>query len=409
MRIETIAIGDELLTGKTSDTNSTFVGDALFREGFELAQTTVIPDNVSVIKDTLSEVAHRAQFAVVFGGLGPTSDDKTAEVVRSVLGGGLVEHPESLEKLKTYYSRRGRALNAPSLKQVLYPERAEPLPNSVGMAPGFQCRIEDCEFAFLPGVPEEMKAMFVQFVMPCLRSRLGKDNSSLLSHSWRCLGVWESELQRIMNPIEAKLPGNAWLGYRTRYPENHLTLYVKGATAVQKSILENIKQQIGPLISEWTYSQKDEELEQIVVQQLKAQGKRLAFVESATGGLTTQRITRVAGASEVLWGGLVTYAFEAKKVLLGLELARPEDAVSASCSKALAEAVKRVSRCAIAAAVTGYAEPSLGTPESPEGTFYLCVMGTRILERKIHLPGRPRLDQQWAASCYLLDLIRQTL
>ena len=146
--IETIAIGDELLTGKISDTNTTWVADQLFKAGLRLSRVSVIADETSQIHATLRERSVEAEWGVVFGGLGPTSDDKTAAAVAGLLGCELIADPPSEERMRVNYERLGRPITPQALKQVLYPRAAKPLPNPRGMAPGFSCEIGKCRFYF---------------------------------------------------------------------------------------------------------------------------------------------------------------------------------------------------------------------------------------------------------------------
>ena len=411
MHIETLAIGDELLTGKIADTNSAFVADTLFRRGFRLERVTVVPDSTPTIQNALKECAVRSDFVLCFGGLGPTSDDKTAACVAELLGGGLAVHAPSDEKLRASLQKRGLPVTQQTLKQVLYPERANPILNEKGMAPGFHCSLGGCRFYFMPGVPSEMKAMFTDSILPEILSAVAAvgDSERILSHVWKCLNITESELQRVMDPIEAALPPNAWLGYRTRFPENHLTLYFRQPESADRSVFEQWQEQIRAILKTRCYTEEDKELEQLVLERLARLGYKVAFAESCTGGLTAQRLSRIGGASDWLWGGYISYRVEAKDAMLGVKVPNPEAAVSAQCTRELAEQTKRRSGCEVAAAITGYMGPTGGTPSDPLGTVYLCVSGKRNLEKRVNLLIRERSDGQWGAATHLLNLLREYL
>lgn len=402
-RIETIAIGDELLTGRISDTNSTFISDELFKMGMRLQRISVIPDDFPVIESQIRESAKRAELVICFGGLGPTSDDKTAEAVSKVIGGGVSEHEASKERLLKFYEARGREVTSQALKQILYPTNAEPLLNTAGMAPGFHCRIEKCDFYFLPGVPREMKTIFFEHIKP----RLIADAAEIETRIFRCIGIWESELQKRMDAVEATLPKDAWLGYRTRFPENHLTLY--GRKELGAQFFDETGGIIREILKPWTYTESHRELEELIFERLKETAQTLAFAESCTGGLAAQRMTRVSGASDVIWGGVTVYQSGAKAKLLDVVLANPLDAVSAETSRKLAENLKKKSGCSVAAAVTGYLGPAGGTDVAPLGTIYLAVLGRTLIEKKMELPNRPREEGQWGASTYLLHLIYEAI
>ncbi len=413
-RIETIAIGDELLTGRIADTNSAYVAGRLFPRGQRLDRITVVADDESQMRTAFSEAAARAQVVICFGGLGPTSDDKTAAVAARFLNSTLIEDAASLERLHAFLKARGRPETPQVRKQIQLPRGARPLLNSVGLAPGFAFAVGETDFYFLPGVPAEMKVMFSDFVLPELEQRLvAAGAETLFSHTWKCLGIPESELQRRMDATEAALPPQAYLGYRTRFPENHLTLYwrspviarsPKGDEATPPEFLQQADA-ISHLVAEWAYTDEELELEDLILRELKGTGKTVAFAESCTGGLCAQRMTRVPGASENVWGSAVVYQVDAKRVLLGVEAGSPEDAVSADCSRRLAENLKARSGCDIAAAVTGYLGPSGGTDQDPVGTIYICVVGEVMIERRITHPGLNREASGWGASTYVLNEI----
>jgi len=209
-KIETLAIGDELLVGKIADTNSQFVGRQLFNLGLRLSRETVVADEISEIIAGLKESAGRSKAVIVFGGLGPTSDDRTAESVAKLLDCKLVEDVPSKVRLFSVLKKRGRDVTPVILKQVLYPEATKTIPNLKGLAIGFYFTMGNCTLFFLPGVPMEMEAMFQESVLPELKNIF--QCSKLWSHTWRCLGLHESQVQEAMNPVEKRLPEGCYLG-----------------------------------------------------------------------------------------------------------------------------------------------------------------------------------------------------
>ncbi len=397
LRVETVAIGDELLTGRIADTNSAFVGSQLFQCGLRLDATQTVADDPREMERLLLDRSKAADFLVCFGGLGPTSDDRTAKTVAEILGVELVEDPSSKQKLLQRIQSRGRALTPQLLKQVVYPNNAEVIPNDVGLAPGFRCELGKATLFFLPGVPAEMRPMFLRSVLPHLQSKMG--GQKLLSATWKCLGLAESELQRCMDPIEAELPAGAFLGYRTKFPENHLTLYWRASPAD----FPIFKGKIHEILAPFAYTDREAELEELVVEQLKAKGRSLAFAESCTGGLGSQRITQVPGSSLSFFGGAVVYQSRAKKALLGVALRDEKDAVSAECTLSLAKSLKERSGCNIVAAITGYMGPGGGTVSDPIGTVYIAVLGATERQKRLLLYGLDRQANQWAASTFLLS------
>ncbi len=401
--IETLAIGDELLTGKIADTNSAFIAARLFELGIRLHRSSVVADDESEIVDVLGAVSKRSRVAIVFGGLGPTSDDKTAEVVTRLIGGSLTVHEPSRQRLIRFMADRKREINATVLKQVNYPEKAEPILNPEGLAPAFTVQWQGCRFYFLPGVPIEMKAIWTSAIQSQL-VELHKETGAagVLHHGWRLLGIPESEVQRLMDPVEAALPPGVWLGYRTHFPENHLVLYVSSASKDAPHLLEAYTQKITPLVAPFLYTEEEKDLEVLIHDLLKAKNKTLALAESCTGGLASYRLTKIPGLSAHFWGSEVVYQMAAKNAVFGLGLTREEQTVSADCSKHLAEALFKKSGCDVVAAITGYLGPAGGTEENPPGTLYIHVKSkTHGVSSRFSVMVRDRERAQWGAATYL--------
>lgn len=409
--IETLAIGDELLTGKIADTNSAHVGQVLFENGFRLSRQNVIPDEKKAIQSSINEISKRAKTAICFGGLGPTSDDITAVAVAELLKTDLETNEVAKTRLLTYLKSRQRKVTEQTLKQVLIPQGTEVIPNEAGLAPGFHFSYQGCHFFFLPGVPDEMKPMLAQSVLPKVVS-LAPSQGQVESWVWRCIGIVESELQRLMVPIEKSLPSGMWLGYRTRFPENYLYLYcMDEMEESRKNKIQEWKSKIEPLVASYCYGNAEKDLEEWVFHLLQEQKKKAVFAESCTGGLVVQRLTRVPGASDWIWGGFVTYQIQAKDSILGVVLEKNEDAVSAECSLNLARNALHKSDCDVALAVTGYMGPTGGTGECPIGTVFIAVVDKKgkIFQEKIQLPPRPRAALQWGASSFALNTLRKFL
>ena len=408
---ETLAIGDELLTGKVTDTNSTFIAGELFQLGIRLHRSTVVADDEEEMIDALNTIAGRCKVAVVFGGLGPTSDDKTAAVVAKLIGAKLVQHAPSLTRLNQFMAERKREVTATNLKQVLYPDKGRAILNPVGLAPAFCVQLKECRLYFMPGVPLEMKGIWNETVKKEVAELHHSSGAvSVKHHGWRLLGIPESEVQRLMDPVEALLPKGAWLGYRTHFPENHLVLYVSSATAQADSVFQTFRVKIAPLVAPFVYSEQEKELEVLIHEALKEQKLTLALAESCTGGLASSRLTRYPGLSDHYWGSEVVYMRQAKNDLFGLGLTHDEQTVSAETTQRLAEALFKKSQASITAAITGYLGPTGGTAESPVGTVFTYVKkGNYGQGARFQLALRDRERAQWGAATYLFHEILKSL
>lgn len=406
--IETIAIGDELLCGRTSDTNSTFVASRVAALGARLAHISVVADIDEDIREVLESRSKRATSILVFGGLGPTSDDRTAQVVAHWLGCELVENAEMRDRIEAVCRQRNRAVTAEILKQCRMPKDATPLPNPAGLAVGFRIRQGDCELFFLPGVPEEMRAMFDAHVFPVLEAEcLG---ARLWVQRWSCLGIPESELQRQMSPLENRLPSTIRVGYQTQFPENHLFLYGQGTDAPPEH-WERYCREVEERIGRWVYSRDDRSLEKVLLDELAQRNQSLVLTESCTGGLIASRLTSIPGSSKTLWGSFVVYQNGAKDRMLGVRLARASDAVSAPCSRSLSENALKKSGATWSIAVTGYMGPTAEGDPEPAGTAYIAIRGPKDLEQRVQIPDLGRVKNRWGMSTHclatLLDCVRR--
>lgn len=405
LRVDTLAIGDELLVGRISDTNSTYVAAEFFKIGVRLRRTTVIEDRIDVILATLKDLSEQTDVVISFGGLGPTSDDLTAEAVAKLLNCEIIESPAARARIEELCRIRKRELTPQLLKQAKYPEAATPILNNKGLAVGFLAVIGKCRCFFFPGVPDEMKSMFPS-ALRYVEERSAEGGDVLRFKRWKCLGVAESELQRHMDPIEKALPKNMWLGYQTKFPENHLTLYCRCAPeqAIDEALGEWPKR-IRGIVDKWAYTEDDKELEHLVIEALRAKSQKLVLVESCTGGTAARRLTDVPGSSDVFWGSFVSYQIDAKAKMLGVKLEKPEQGVAREVTRWLAQSALQKSGCDYVAAVTGYMGPTGGTATDPIGTVYLCAGDKDLEETKIQLVDMGRTKNQWAATTHLLAVL----
>ena len=409
-RIETLAIGDELLTGTVSDSNSTFLARQLDSYGTPLAATHVVPDDGTAIRAALTAREGRCDVLVCFGGLGPTSDDRTVDAAARWLDCAVDYETVARKKMETRYHDRGLPITDTALRQVRYPTAALAVENPRGLAPAFAVERSGTWFVFLPGVPMEMEAIIEGSVIPHLvtRHRLVAG----LRRTWRCIGIGESQLQEALSGVESRIAstnGALRLGYRTVFPENHVTLYAPTA-AYLAAELATVRDAIDQRLAEWTYSTDGQTLEATVAGTLLKNGTRVAFAESCTAGRLAARLTTVPQSCKFFWGGWVVYDVDAKRSMLGVSVSL-EEAVSARTSALLAVAARDKANAEHGVAVTGYLGPDPGTEASPAGTSYVAVAGPEgllVQERFFH-PHHVREQAQWAASARALDLLRRTL
>ncbi|HEY7318398.1 MAG TPA: competence/damage-inducible protein A [Candidatus Binatia bacterium] len=367
-----LSTGDELTTGKVVDTNAAAIADRLFAVGMDVAAVLTVPDHREKLSWALSEARQLGDIIIGTGGLGPTVDDLTTEVVAEFLGRQLLEHQQTVDNLKRRFGARGIAWTANNLKQALLPEGATIVPNPIGTAPGFRLATgPDKWLIWLPGVPQEMAAMLNETVMPWLaQQRAGAQQ--ITACTFKVYGLTESKLDELVKGVE--LGSDAKLSFRAHYPDLTLRLTVKGG-AERAEVLARLKDYIHKALGSFIYFEGDATLEEVVGQLLLAKQKTLALAESCTGGYISHRITRIPGSSTYYYGGAVTYSNDAKIRFLGVKPATLETygAVSRETSLEMSRGIRERTGAGIGLSVTGIAGPSGGSAEKPVGTVWISI------------------------------------
>lgn len=402
--VELLATGDELLTGQITDTNSVWIMDRLWDLGVMTRRKTLVGDDRDDLLAAIGETTARADLVVMSGGMGPTEDDLTAEVVAGALGVPLELHEPSLAAIRERFERLGREMTPNNAKQARFPRGATVIPNRFGTAPGFAVRLGRAELVALPGVPVEYRGLCEEFVLPRLASRLG---AVIASRIVKLFAVPESHADQRMRPVmDDPAFAGVRFGYRAHWPEIHVKWAVQGADADARAdaILARVRGVFGDAI----FAEGKGEMAQGVVERLAARGERVAVAESCTGGLVAQSLTSVAGSSAVFDLGVVAYADDVKRGVLGVppELLAAHGAVSEPVARALADGVRRVGRATWGIGITGIAGPTGGTPEKPVGTVHVALAGpggTQAVHR-VHRGDRRRVRE---TTCYeALNLLR---
>ncbi|HHU63560.1 MAG TPA: competence/damage-inducible protein A [Clostridiales bacterium] len=372
MNGEIISVGTELLLGQIANTNAQYISQALSKIGVNVYFHTVVGDNPQRIKDCFKRAYDRSDLVIITGGLGPTSDDITKEVLAEFFGVPLVINEECERNIKEFFKKIGKPCTANNLKQAYILQGATVIPNNNGTAPGILYKKNEKLFFLLPGPPDEMKGMIDRFVLPYLAK---SNNSIIKSKVLKIIGIGESSVEEMLkdiitsqkNPTIAPLAGGGEVTIRiTAKAENEEEgniLIKETEHLIRKRLKNNI------------YGQDDDTIEQVVVNELKALGYMLSIAESCTGGLVANLITNVPGASHIFDRGFITYSNESKVELLGVprEIIEKNGAVSPQTAKAMAEGLLSRTSSNMALAVTGIAGPGGGTPEKPVGLVYVAV------------------------------------
>ena len=367
-----VSTGDELTTGKVVDTNSTFVADRLFAAGIKVVAVLKVGDDPERLLWAFGQASGLGELIIGTGGLGPTTDDLTTEMVARFLGRARILNESVAADLKMRFEARGIPWTANNLQQALFPEGAAIVPNPVGTAPGFRVDLGAAKNLFwLPGVPQEMTAMFDETVMPWIGTQQGK-NAEILARIFKIHGLTESKLDELVKPIH--LSAEAKFSFRTHYPDLTLRLTVS-AGPTQSQIFIAVCEQIRAVIGTHIYAEGDCTLEEVVGRLLRVKNQTLALAESCTGGLISHRITRIAGSSAYYYGGAVTYSNEAKIKFLGVSQATLEKhgAVSEETALEMSRGIRESTGASIGLSVTGVAGPSGGSKEKPVGMVWISI------------------------------------
>ncbi len=413
MNAALVAIGDEIVAGLTTDTNSGFIAGELRALGVEPVAGFSVTDDEDAIVRTLERALEGAELVVCTGGLGPTADDLTTACVARLAGRPLVMHPESLAHIEGIFRARGIEMPANNRKQALVPEGCTVIPNPTGTAPGVICPVErggrTCFVACLPGVPREMRRMARETLVPWVAAR--NPGRRFVSRVFSTFGLAESKLDELL--VGVVDPGEARLAFRAAFPRVQARLTVSGAPGEElEGRLDVLEARVRERLGAHLYAIGDEGMEETVGRLLRERGMTLAVAESCTGGLIGHRVTDVPGSSAYFLLGVATYSNDAKERVLGVrgETLREHGAVSTHTAEEMAEGVRRLAGASLGVSTTGIAGPGGGTPEKPVGTVCIGVAWEGgVWSRRYDVGDRGREWVKGMTAQIALDRVRRHL
>jgi nicotinamide-nucleotide amidase len=378
-----LSTGDELTTGRVIDTNSAAIAERLSTIGMEVPAVLKVGDNKDQLLWALGQARALGDIAIGTGGLGPTSDDLTTEVVAAFLGCDLRQDQQIARELQQQFKERRLTWSANTLKQAMFPEGSTIISNPVGTAPGFYVPIgPDKTLLWLSGVPQEMIAMLDQTVLPWIERERGEPLQAF-SCTFKIYGVTEGRLDELLRPVD--LGNHGKLSFRAHYPDLSLRLTVRSQSANGRALLGTLKNEIRGILGKHIYGEGDTTLEEVIGGLLMDKQQTLALAESCTGGYISHRVTRIAGSSAYYYGGAVTYSNEAKISLLGVrpETLQEHGAVSRETSLEMSAGIKQRTGANVGLSVTGVAGPAGGSAAKPVGTVWVSIAQAGSHEAKL--------------------------
>lgn len=372
MKTAILTVGTEILFGQIVNTNAAFLSQELQNMGYDVMYHYSVGDNPGRLKELINFAFHDCDLILTTGGLGPTQDDLTKEVIAEAMGDVIVEKEECMKALLDNYKKAGRTMTPNNLKQGYMPSRARVLPNDAGTAPGFALEKDGKLIISMPGPPREMKRMFELQVKPILESM---QDSVIFYRIIRTFGLGESSMETVLLPL---IDGQTDPTIATYAKEGECSLRVASKRATKEeavAAVDRMIEDVNQLIGEYIYSYDDEDLVDVVGKLLLEKHITISCAESCTGGLFAAALTDIPGISEVFERGIVTYSNRAKMEELGVKAETLDKfgAVSPETACEMASGLAEKTGSDLCISVTGIAGPGGGTAEKPVGLAYIGI------------------------------------
>ena len=371
MIADLICVGNELLTGLVENSNAGYLSRSLWKAGIAVRESCVVADDKEMIASALDRALEQSDLVIITGGLGPTDDDLTREALAEILDRTLILNHKWLDKLESLFRARGLNMSANNRKQAMILEGSTMLDNENGTAPGAIIEEKGKLIFMLPGPPNEMKAMFEEYVLPYIRQRIRGGINRV--KTLKCAGIGESMLEEKIKSLgQWDLPP---LSYIARGYEVHLQIKGNGNRMEADEAISEAEKRLRNLLGDCLYGSDEDTLAGRTADLLKDRKWTLALAESCTGGLMCDAVTDIPGSSKFFKGGLVSYSREAKIKVLGIkkELIEQEGEVSAATAEAMALTSRLLFEADCGVGITGVAGPRSDSAGSPVGLVYIAV------------------------------------
>ncbi|MCE2594889.1 CinA family nicotinamide mononucleotide deamidase-related protein [Motilimonas cestriensis] len=406
MKIEIISTGDELITGQILDTNANWLCQQLFSQGLQPQRLHTVADNLNDLVTLFTEASQRSDIVLVNGGLGPTSDDLSAQAAAAAMHVPVELNQAWLDVMKQKFAERGRVMAKTNIKQAMLPQGCDVIDNANGTACGFSFTFNQARFYFTPGVPHEFKHMFSTQIWPDIATRFALNNK-LVQYKITTFGLGESAIDALIQDVT--IPAQLHLGYRTASPEIEVKLISSDADII-KQVAQQIEQKLADYVI-FTSDESDSSAEKIQHLMLAKQAT-LALAESCTGGMIASSLVAIAGSSGYLDRAMVTYSNQAKQdlVQVSADTLSSHGAVSEATAIEMAQGAKLSAKSDYALSVTGIAGPGGGSALKPVGTVaFALATPTETYSQMLVLPGKNRTMTRKIACAIALDMLRRHL
>ena len=393
MKAEIISIGSEILRGQITDTNANFIAKKLVELGIDLEHISVVSDNPESLLSTLKLAFQRSNLIITTGGLGPTEDDITYQVIARTLNLKLIKYPEAEENLKRILKRINKTISPSNLKQVYLPEGAKIIVNQYGTAPAMILEKDNKIICSFPGVPHEMKNLIEENLIPYLKEKF-PPSMIKKSKTLKITGLGESSVNELIRDYINKQTNFSFGIYAN--PED-IQVQVTTQAPTEKEtdkLLQSSVNQLTKILGNYVYGRDEETIEEVVGKLLKIKKLTVAVAESCTGGMLGEMITRIPGSSEYFQGGVISYNAKIKKDLLKVppEAIKKHGEVSKEVAQLMAEGVRSCCHSDIGISITGIAGPGGATEKKKVGLVYMALAdGKKTLTQKLQLFGNRQL------------------
>jgi len=375
MKIGILTIGNELMNGRTVDTNSSFIAREVNQQGWPVEAMMSVGDNFDIIKSRLHYLLTLVDVVICTGGLGPTADDITTAAIAQAFGLPLYTDENVLQGIKDRFAKYNLRWVENNAKQAMFPQGAEIIANPIGTAAGFALQREEKLIFVIPGVPAETRRMLPEGVIPILRRYFPQNEQYSAKQTIKTFGLSEAAVDNALKDIDFNSLGVS-IGFYPVFPENHLVLISRRKTLEEaQNKIKTARDEITTRLKKYIFHYGEETLEEIVAALLIQKKMTLAVAESCTGGLISNRLTDVAGSSAFLERSVVAYSNAAKVNLLGIpiKVIEKHGAVSEETARLMAEGIRKVAGTDLGLSSTGIAGPTGGSKDKPVGTVYLAL------------------------------------